>query len=159
MIVVADSGPIHYLVLIGDVDVLLPLFSRVLIPDAVRSELTHTRTPPIVRQWIANPPEWAEIRSIRHSSELLLAKFGPGEHEAILLARQLSADYLLIDDARARSLAEAESVRTIRTIGILRSAARRGLIDLRSSIEKLMATNFRISSSFLNRIRQEVDQS
>jgi len=85
MIVVADSGPIHYLVLIGDVDVLLPLFDRVLIPQAVQSELTHRRTPAVVAKWIANLPAWAEIRSIPHSSDERMAKLGPGEHEAILL--------------------------------------------------------------------------
>lgn len=157
MIVVADSGPIHYLVLIGDIDVLLPLFNRVLIPEAVQSELTQSRTPSLVRQWITNPPDWAEIRSVGHSSEERLARLGPGEHEAILLARQLSADYLLIDDALRRSFAEAEHVRTIGTIGILRSASRAGLIDFRSSFEKLRTTNFRISSSFQHRILTELD--
>lgn len=158
MIVVADSGPIHYLILIRDVDVLLPLFDRVFIPEAVRSELSEARTPSLVREWISKPPNWTEIRAVSHSSELRLAGLGPGEREAILLARQLSADYLLIDDAQGRSAANEEKIRIIGTIGILRSAAQAGLIDFRSSFGKLMTTNFRISSTFRNRILKEMDE-
>jgi predicted nucleic acid-binding protein len=159
MIVVADSGPIHYLVLIGDIAVLFPLFDRVLIPKAVCSELTQATTPAVVRQWITNPPEWAEICPIRPVSEPPLTRLGPGEMEAILLARQLSADYLLIDDARGRILAESQQVRTIGTIGILRSAAENGLVDFRFSFEKLMRTNFRISPSFRRQILEELDRA
>jgi predicted nucleic acid-binding protein len=39
MIVIADTSPIHYLVLVGHVDVLQKLYKRVLIPGAVAMEL------------------------------------------------------------------------------------------------------------------------
>jgi predicted nucleic acid-binding protein len=45
MIVVADAGPFHYLVLIGAVEVLQPLYGRVLVPQAVARELQETNTP------------------------------------------------------------------------------------------------------------------
>ena len=158
MIVVADSGPIHYLVLIGDISVLEPLFDRVLIPEAVRTELVQPSTPLVVRNWIANPPAWTEIRSAPRSHEETLARLGPGEHEAILLARQIHVDYLLIDDARGRSVAESQHIPTIGTIGILREAATADLINFRASFNRLMATNFRISSSFRVQILKEFDQ-
>jgi len=62
MIVVADAGPLHYLVLIGAVHVLKPLDSRVLVPQTVAGELQEANTPAAVRAWIAQPPEWCEIR-------------------------------------------------------------------------------------------------
>jgi predicted nucleic acid-binding protein len=62
MIVVADAGPLHYLVLIGAVDVLQPFYSRVLAPQTVAEELQETNTPAVVRAWIEQPPEWFEIR-------------------------------------------------------------------------------------------------
>lgn len=158
MIVVADSGPIHYLVLIGDINVLEPLFQRVLIPEAVRTELIQSRTPPSVRDWIANPPAWAEIRSVRRPLEQTLARLGPGEYEAILLAQQNHVDYLLIDDARGRSVAKSRHIPTIGTIGILRDAAAVDLVNFRASFDRLMATNFRISSSFREQVRKELDR-
>jgi|ERR1700733_12857453 predicted nucleic acid-binding protein len=62
MIVVADAGPLHYLVLIGAVDVLPPLYTRVLVPETVAAELQDAHTPATVRAWIARPPQWCEIR-------------------------------------------------------------------------------------------------
>jgi len=62
MIVVADAGPLHYLVLIKVVDVLQPLYRRVLVPQTVAGELQETNTPAAVRAWIEQPPEWFEIR-------------------------------------------------------------------------------------------------
>jgi hypothetical protein len=39
MIVVADTGPLNYLVLLGVVDVLEPLYNRVLVPETVAGKL------------------------------------------------------------------------------------------------------------------------
>ncbi len=46
MIIVSDTSPLNYLVLIGCVDVLERLFGRVIIPEAVLNELRHEKTPP-----------------------------------------------------------------------------------------------------------------
>ena len=56
MIVIADTGPLSYLVLIGAVDVLQPLYTRVIVPQAVVQELNHAGAPAAVRNWIAQPP-------------------------------------------------------------------------------------------------------
>ena len=39
MIVIADTSPINYLILIGEIEVLSALYGRVLIPPSVREEL------------------------------------------------------------------------------------------------------------------------
>ena len=62
MIVVADTGPLHYLVLIGAVDVLAPLYTRVLVPQTVFEELQDSGAPSAVQAWIAQPPKWLEVR-------------------------------------------------------------------------------------------------
>ena len=64
MIVVADAGPLHYLILIGAVDVLGPLYNRVVLPEAVAQELRYQRAPAAVRAWISSLPGWAEIRPV-----------------------------------------------------------------------------------------------
>lgn len=51
-LVVADSGPIHYLVLCETIGVLPKLYDRLVIPAAVADELTHARTPPAVARWV-----------------------------------------------------------------------------------------------------------
>ena len=64
MIVVADAGPIHYLVLVGAVDALQPLYDRVLVPETVARELSNAKAPEIVRGWIARPPAWCRFGRI-----------------------------------------------------------------------------------------------
>jgi predicted nucleic acid-binding protein len=44
-LVVADAGPLHYLVLTGDIELLQKLFERVLVPQVVRDELANTEAP------------------------------------------------------------------------------------------------------------------
>jgi predicted nucleic acid-binding protein len=46
MIVVSDAGPIHYLVLIGQIELLPVLYGQVVVPVAVVNELQHLHTPP-----------------------------------------------------------------------------------------------------------------
>jgi predicted nucleic acid-binding protein len=60
-LVVSDTSPLNYLVLIEAVHLLPKLVSGVLIPPTVAAELAHPRTPAVVRQWISNPPPWLEI--------------------------------------------------------------------------------------------------
>jgi hypothetical protein len=63
MIVVADTMPLNYLMLIGEI---APrLFGRVLIPFAVFEELNQAETPSAVRNWMAKPPPWLELRTLR----------------------------------------------------------------------------------------------
>ena len=62
MQVVADTGPINYLVQIGAIDVLPKLFARIIIPTLVYNELNRPRAPAAVRDWIARIPAWLTIR-------------------------------------------------------------------------------------------------
>jgi predicted nucleic acid-binding protein len=71
MIVVADTSPLNYLIL---------------IPEVVRRELDHDGASPQVRAWIANPPSWLEVRS--DQLEESIADLDAGESAAILLAEQ-----------------------------------------------------------------------
>ena len=92
MIVIADATPLNYLVLIGHSDVLPRLFDQVLIPSAVMNELTRPRTPEIVRAWIAAPPAWLQVRSVKNPETRDLEHLGAGEREAIFLAEELDAE-------------------------------------------------------------------
>jgi predicted nucleic acid-binding protein len=62
MLAVTNTPPLHYLILIGQVDLLSHLYTHVIIPQAVVGELLHPHTPPDVRAWIRALPPWCEIR-------------------------------------------------------------------------------------------------
>ncbi len=78
-----------------------------------------------------------------------------GEREAILLAQELTADLLLVDDRQARQAATALGINITGTIGILDKAASEGLIDLKSAVEKIQNTNFRISDDVVRKLIEE----
>jgi predicted nucleic acid-binding protein len=103
MIVVSGTSPLNYLVLIQHVEILRALFGRVLVPPAVMAELQQTGTPEPVRTWAAAPPDWLEIQAPTAIDPDL--RLGPGEVEAICLARELNADAVLIDERKAATVA------------------------------------------------------
>jgi predicted nucleic acid-binding protein len=98
MIVIADTSPLHYLILLEHADVLQHLYGRVIIPEAVVRELQAQKTPAVVRRWITSPPGWLQIRQIAVPPDPALVELDPGEREAISLAETLRADALIIDE-------------------------------------------------------------
>lgn len=99
MIVVSDTSPINYLVLIGHVQVLHSLFDQVFIPDAVYRELQNPGTPPKVISWMAVPPAWLSRKSV--TSTLQGEAF---ERLGVLGILEAAAEHGLIDLPRAIDL-------------------------------------------------------
>lgn len=155
MIVVADTSPINYLVLIGYQDVLGELFGKVVVPEAVCEELLRESTPKLVREWMTEAPGWLEVVSVRIAVDPELEVLDPGERQAIALAEELSADLLLIDDLRGREAARARKLAVTGTIGILELADKRGLLALSDAIDRLLKTSFRISREIIEELNRK----
>ncbi len=155
MIVVADSSPLNYLVLIDEVDLLPALFGEVLIPQAVFQELKHPKTPAKVQQWISHLPAWLEVRTVASAPGPALMKLDIGEREAIQLALELGISTVLLDETDGRREAENLHLEVRGTLGILERGARLGKIDFRQALGKLEQSNFRMSpaikAAFLKR--------
>ncbi len=148
MIVISDASPINVLVRIGQVDVLRPLFGVVIIPPAVASELSHARTPEAVRNWMAARPEWLEIRTpLKIDATLQIDD--PGEVEAISLALELKADFLLADDRKGRRAARERGIPITGAVGVLEAASAKGLLELSEAFKRLRATDFIVADSIL----------
>ncbi len=148
MIVVADTGPINYLLLISKIELLPELFGRVIVPGAVFAELSERKAPELVREWIASAPVWLEVHAVPNPESIPV--LGAGEQEAITLAQRLKADVLLIDERQGRNEAVIRGLVIAGTLNILEVASQRGLIDLAASIEQLMRTNFRASPKIID---------
>ena len=89
MIVVTDTTPLNYLVLIGAVDILAALFSRVVIPGAVFAELPQVKMPEVVRHWVLQHSASLDVRTA--SPPPCPIGLDSGEEEAISLALALGA--------------------------------------------------------------------
>ena len=155
MIVVADTSPLRYLVLIEEAQVLPRLYGLVLTPPAVVKELTQSRTPEAIRRWIAEPPGWLQIRAPLGPLPAFPATLGAGEQEAIALAEELHADALLLDDWAGRKEAARRCLSVVGTLRVLSSAAEQGMVDLPAAIARLRTTNFRASEELLQSVLEE----
>ncbi|MGO9516100.1 MAG: hypothetical protein ACLPND_03555 [Candidatus Korobacteraceae bacterium] len=143
MIVIADTTPLNYLILIGAVDVLQPLYARVIVPQAVVRELEGAGAPTVVRTWIAQPPDWLEVRP-DPPSDPTLEFLDRGENAALTLAQLLNADELLIDDQAGRAEAERRNLPVTGTLGVIANAHLAGLLDFDQALGLLRSTNFRL---------------
>lgn len=147
MIVVSDTTPLVYLILV-ECDGFLPvLYDRVVAPRAVISELSHRKAPELVRQWAMPPPDWLEVKS-PHRPVRQSPPFGPGELEAMALAEELHADALLIDDSDGRQEAVRRQLPVLGTLRVLADAAAEKLIDLPDVVHRLRQTSFRATEDF-----------
>lgn len=144
-LVVADTGPINYLVLVDAIGVLPKLFERIFVPAAVHAELIDSEAPREVRAWIGQAPAWLEVRPNPESDNGSPDErtLDDGERAAIALARAINADLVLMDDRAGVAVARQNGLAVTGTLGVLELAARRGLIDLESALTRLKATNFR----------------
>jgi predicted nucleic acid-binding protein len=110
MIVVADTSPINYLILIGEIEILTEMYGRVVIPHAVREELLRPSAPEIVRAWTSQLPIWLEVHTPLNAPDASLAMLDPGERDAIVLAGELRADQMIVDDRQGRQEAEKRGI-------------------------------------------------
>jgi predicted nucleic acid-binding protein len=152
MIVVSDTSPICYLLLINQIEILKVLYNVVTIPQTVADELSASESPPVVKNWITQPPDWLQVQPTETIQSIELEKLDPGEREAILLAEQLKADLVILDDKAARRIALERGLRIIGLLGILKDAARSGLLDLGTTFEQLREVGFWVAPSLLERL-------
>jgi uncharacterized protein len=143
VVVVADSTPLIYLSRVGVQDVLATLFGEVLIPTAVHEEVIQKR------------PSAPGVEALRQATWLRVADvvlpqvdlgLDPGEAAAILLAEQIHADLLLIDERLGRQVAQARRLTVRGTLGVLVQAREAGAVPtLRPILNALVAEGFRIA--------------
>jgi predicted nucleic acid-binding protein len=122
MLVVSDTSAVTSLLQVGQGSLLAALFERVLVPPAVRDELLRFHT---------LLPDYLEVRTIQDqlAAKTLSHGIDRGEAEAIVLPEECHADYLLMDDRRGRSTAEARGLRVVGLLGVLLRAKRERQID------------------------------
>jgi len=147
MLVISDATPLNVLIRLGLVDLLHDLYGAVVIPPAVAGELSHPNTPKEIRAWIASPPAWLSVKAPAHVDPTIAT--GAGEREAICLALELHADFLLVDDKEARGVARRLKLPITGTVGVLELAAVTGRIELRPTLDRLRYVDFFIDETVL----------
>lgn len=153
--VVADTGPLHYLMLIGHIEVLPRMFGIIAVPATVAGELRHPGAPAAVRAWAAAPPAWLAVHPDPAELPPSLLRLDPGELAAIVLAEALGARLLLVDERIGTAAARGRGLETTGTVGLLSRAAAAGMLDLVEAVAALRATNFRYPTALFNALLDE----
>ena len=154
-LIVADTSPLVYLVLIEHIGILPRLFETVLVPDAVHTELRNPLAPAPVQAWTAALPSWVEVKQTPNvPDDAALRPLGAGERAAIVLALSIHADLVLIDERKGTQVAIDKGLHVAGTLGILPRAARHGLLDLAEAFDRLKRTNFRYRQEIMDKLSE-----
>lgn len=153
MLVIADSSALIALTTCQALPLLSEIFDEVRVPRAVFDEVTVTGRPQakLLAEFLAD--RVIEVDTARFV--LAAGGLGQGEIEAMALYKASSADYLLIDDRRARTIAEANGIRCIGALGTLLMAKEQKRIDQVSSyVQALRESPLHYSEELLAKILQ-----
>jgi predicted nucleic acid-binding protein len=153
VIVVSDSSPLIALARIRRLDLLASLFERILIPTEVHHEVTVAgRGLPGAEE--VKSTAWIEVRAPRGPAEVSVERacegLGAGERATILLAKSLAAGLTLLDEWRARRIAQKVGLSVAGCLAVLETGARKGLVpDLRAAYIDLLQHGIRFDLKLL----------
>lgn len=135
MIVVSDTSPIINLAVIGQLNLLHRLYGTVVVPQAVYEEIVVEGVGQAGAVEVKQA-SWVEVKQITNRPLVtsLEGDLDIGEAEAIVLAVELKADLLLIDERKGRAVANRLGVNHIGLLGILIQAKHEGMISTAGSV-------------------------
>ncbi|MFN3557448.1 MAG: DUF3368 domain-containing protein [Bacteroidales bacterium] len=135
-IIISDTSCLIILNKIGELDLLRQLYNTVTI------------TQDILLEYGEQLPDWIEVQQAKdqYRQQLLEMQIDKGEASAIALALETADSTVILDDWKARRLAERLGLSVTGTLGVIIRAKNTGLIpSIKPYLEKIRETNFRIS--------------
>jgi len=142
-IVIADTSCLILFHKIGELDLLRQVYDSVSI------------TPEVAEEFSEEVPDWIKIESVKDKKyqEFLTTQVDLGEASTIALAKEMESPLLLLDDLKARKLASKLNLKFTGTLGIIHKAKKIGVLEkVRPIIDKLLATDFRISENIIEEL-------
>ncbi|HET9227420.1 MAG TPA: DUF3368 domain-containing protein [Thermoanaerobaculia bacterium] len=157
--VVCNAGPLIALSLVGQLDLLRQLYPRVIVPEPVFREVVAGGLDRAGASLIASA-EWLERTELAVPEPLLALELGPGEAAVLATGQLLQAQLVLIDERRARRIAEqAYGLRVKGSAGILVSAKRAGLISaVVPYLDQMVRHGYYLSNRLIERAAAEAGE-
>jgi predicted nucleic acid-binding protein len=135
-VIISDTSCLIILNKIGELDLLRQLYKTVTI--------THD----ILLEYGENLPDWIEVCQVRdnYRQQLLEMQIDKGEASAIALALETADNIVILDDWKARKVAERLGLSVTGTLGVIIKAKNSGMISsIKPYLDKIRKSNFRIS--------------
>ena len=150
MLLIADTSPLISLIIINKLDILKKLFPDFLLPLTVWEELdSHVQ----IKSFTKELNFLFQHVKIIKGNQLIIPGIDKGETEAIQLYIELGANVLLIDDKKARNIAELMDIKCIGTLALLTLAKRKGFVKtLKPLFNQLLKHKRYFSKKLLNEL-------
>jgi predicted nucleic acid-binding protein len=160
MPVASNTSPLLNLAIIGHLSLLHQQFGEIWIPPAVINELRPGEDLPgshVVREAIE--AGWLRVEQVAQAAlvKVLQRDLDDGEAEAIALALQVGADWVLLDEREGRRIAKSLGLKVTGVLGVLLRAKYAGqLASLRRAMEQLQnQAGFRIGAELFADVLQK----
>ncbi len=155
MKVVSDTTPLISLASINRIELLQLLFNQIYIPRAVYKEIKTKK----LFGYKEIDADWFKVSDIKGGEYLgfLLNDLDAGEAETIVLAKEIKADILIIDERIGYDIAKSQNIFAIGTLTVLMTAKQKGIIKsvkplLDEMVEKGRWYSARTCKEFLGKI-------
>ena len=161
MIIVSDTTPLIGLAIINQFELLHHLFGKIYIPQAVYDEAVVAGREEGGAKNEVSTADWIEVVTVedRLAVDVLLDELDLGEAETVVLAREIMADWVLMDEKKGRRKLTQLGLNKIGTVGILLKAKQVGLLPaLRPHLEQLHQQGFRLSQTVIDAVLQQAGE-
>jgi predicted nucleic acid-binding protein len=150
--VVVNTTPLIALSYLGRLDLLKTLYGEIVIPDAVYRELS-VKEDSVCKRFVDESLDWICIKKIKNEMAKAMYKtqLHEGEVEVMILAQEINADVVVIDDANAKKHAKYLGLPVTGTLGVLIKAKREGyLSEIKPLLQQLLENNIYISDKIID---------
>jgi predicted nucleic acid-binding protein len=155
MIIVSDSGPLIALSKLNLLFILQELFGEIFIPAEVWKEVVERGKGKAGSEAIKKA-KWIKVQDVgdEFSVEVLCRDIDRGEAEAIILAKRINADMLILDEKIAREVAMAIGLKVVGSLALIHEGIERGMVNqtIAEIIKKMKERNIWISDEVIEEI-------
>ncbi|MFW6282403.1 MAG: DUF3368 domain-containing protein [bacterium] len=152
--VVVNSTPIISLSIINHLDLLAKLYNEIYIPQAVYDEVCVKGKSQVGAKTLQKT-DFLKTLSIKNDEarQFFAASLHKGEVEVMILARELEADLIIIDDYQARKHARYLDFKITGTLGILIKSKKANYIKrVKPLMDKLIENDIYIDNNLYRKI-------
>ena len=146
--IIGDSSALVALSIMDRLDLLESVFEKIYVPQAVYDEVAVSDKPHSAKLKVFLVGKVVDV-------ELNISKIGLGygELEAISLYKNMDADFLLVDDKRAKSFAKLNGINVIGSLGVMVLAKELGKVkSIKDDLKKLLKSNVFVSKNLIERV-------
>lgn len=162
MTIISNTTPLIGLAVVDQFALLHHLFGQIIIPEAVFAEaVMFGREQGGAKQEVTGA-EWIKVVAVRDrlAVDVLLDELDRGEAETIVLARELKADWVLMDEKKGRRKLLEMNLRIVGTVGLLLKGKQAGFLsEVRPHLEKLRQQGFSLSQVVIEGVLQQANES